>query len=227
MTHAGLDPVQRDAALASTPVIDVAHPRVQALARELQWPQASVREQAVHLYGAVRDGFLYDPYHIDLSIEGMCASTVIERGKGWCVPKATLLAALCRALGIPARIGLADVKNHVTTPRLRAMMDTDVFYRHGYVLIWIEGRWVKATPAFNATLCEKMRVSPLEFDGVHDSISHPFDLEGQQHMEYLTDHGGYDEVPLDEIRPVYERYYARLIAYRGGGWQQDVEQHAG
>ena len=226
MAKTELDPMVRQAALAATPVIDVMHPRVQALARELTLPDASVREQAVHLYGAVRDVFLYDPYHIDLSVEGMRASTVLERGKGWCVPKAALLAALCRALGIPARVGLADVKNHVTPPRLRAMMDTDVFYRHGYVLIWIEGRWVKATPAFNASLCEKMRVGPLEFDGIHDSISHPFDLEGQKHMEYLTDHGGYDDVPLEEIRPVFERYYSRLIAYRGGGWQQDVESQA-
>lgn len=215
-------------ALMATAMIDSTHPMVQAMARDIVRGIEGVRERAVALYYAVRDGFRYDPYAIDLSPQGMSASSVIAKGKGWCVPKATLLAALCRSQGIPARLGFADVKNHLSTPRLRALMDTDVFYWHGYASLWLEGRWVKATPAFNRELCEKMSIQVLDFDGLHDAISHPFDLKGDLYMEYIVDHGLYDDVPLQKITPVYQRFYARLLTYKAGGWQEDVHStHAG
>lgn len=215
-------------ALMATALIDSTHPTVQAMARDIVRGIEGARERAVALYYAVRDGFRYDPYEIDLSPQGMSASNVIAKGKGWCVPKATLLAALCRSQGIPARLGFADVKNHLSTPRLRALMDTDIFYWHGYTSLLLDGRWVKATPAFNRELCEKMGIQVLDFDGLHDSISHPFDLKGDLYMEYIVDHGLYDDVPLHEITPVYQRFYSRLLTYKAGGWQEDVNStHAG
>lgn len=215
-------------ALMATALIDSTHPTVQAMARDIVRGIEGARERAVALYYAVRDGLRYDPYEIDLSLQGMSASSVIAKGKGWCVPKATLLAALCRSQGIPARLGFADVKNHLSTPRLRALMDTDIFYWHGYTSLWLDGRWVKATPAFNRELCEKMGIQVLDFDGLHDSISHPFDLKGDLYMEYIVDHGLYDDVPLQEITPVYQRFYSRLLTYKAGGWQEDVNStHAG
>jgi transglutaminase-like putative cysteine protease len=215
-------------ALIATEMVNSSHASVQALAQEMVRGIVGTRERAVAIYYAVRDGFRYDPYEIDLSPQGMSASSVIAHGKGWCVPKAALLAALCRSQGIPARLGFSDVKNHLSTPRLRALMDTDIFYWHGYTSLWLDGGWVKATPAFNRELCEKMGIQALEFDGIHDSISHPFDLKGNLYMEYITDHGLYDDVPLHEITPVYQRYYARLLTYKAGGWQDDVNSvHAG
>jgi transglutaminase-like putative cysteine protease len=139
------------AACASTQTVDSAHP--------------AVRERAVSLYLAVRDGFRYDPYRIDLSPQGMRASTVLANGYGWCVPKAVLLTAACRAAGIPARLGFADVRNHLSTERMRQTMKTDLFIWHGYADIWLDGRWVKATPAFNMSLCERFGLLPLDFDG--------------------------------------------------------------
>jgi transglutaminase-like putative cysteine protease len=109
----------------------------------------------VSLFLAVRDGFRYDPYRIDLSPQGMRASTVLANGYGWCVPKAALLAAACRAAGIPARVGYADVRNHLSTERMRQTMQTDLFVWHGYTDLWLDGAWVKATPAFNIELCER------------------------------------------------------------------------
>src|SRR6185295_17364858 len=137
-------------------------------------------------------GFRYDPYRIDLSPHGMRASTVLEIGYGWCITKAALLAAACRAAGIPARMGFADVRNHLSTQRMRETMETDIFTWHGYADLWIENRWVKATPAFNLALCERFGLHPLEFDGREDSIYHAFDKSGQRHMEYLEDRGCYD-----------------------------------
>ncbi|MBU3739189.1 MAG: transglutaminase family protein, partial [Rhodoferax sp.] len=159
------------------------------------------------LYLAVRDGFRYDPYRIDLTPAGMRASQVVEQGYGWCVTKATLLAAACRAVGIPARLGFADVRNHLSTERLRQSMKTDVFAWHGYTDIWLDGGWRKATPAFNLSLCEKFGLLPLEFDGRSDSIYHPYDRSGQRHMEYLHQRGSFDDLPLQDIIATFGELY--------------------
>jgi len=135
---------------------------------------------------------------------------VIARGRGYCVAKATVLAAAARALEIPSRLGFADVRNHLATPRLREQMGTDVFYYHGYTELHLDGRWVKATPAFNIELCQRFGVKPLEFDGREDSIFHPLDAEGRQHMEYLHDRGTRDDVPLEELREAMARLYPHM-----------------
>ncbi len=134
-------------------------------------------------------------------------STCLERGEGWCVPKAALLAACARAAGIPARVGYADVKNHLTTPALTAKMGTDLFVFHGYTDLYLEDKWVKATPAFNLAMCKRFRVKPLEFDGREDSIFHPFDEDDRRHMEYVNFRATYADVPADEIRRVFAEVY--------------------
>jgi len=173
---------------------------------------AGDREKAVALYYAVRDEFRYDPYRIDLNPEAMKASALLARGYGFCIAKAVLLAAAARVQGIPARLGFADVRNHLTTERLRRSMGTDVFVYHGYADLLIEGRWVKATPAFNKALCERFGVATLEFDGVLDSVFQPFDSQGNQYMEYLQDHGRHADLPLDELRRAFEVAYPQLMA---------------
>lgn len=202
------------ASLAATALIDSGHPDVVAFARE-HAQGADERERAVSLYHAVRDGFRYDPYRIDLSPAGMRASGVITRGYGWCVPKAALLTAACRAAGIPARVGYADVRNHLSTERMRQTMQTDLFVWHGYADIWLDGAWVKATPAFNIELCERFGLLPLEFDGRSDSIYHPFDKAGNRHMEYVHQRGAFDDMPLAQIVDDFRRVYPRLIAAGG------------
>jgi transglutaminase-like putative cysteine protease len=186
------------ASLAATALIDSDHPAVVAFARR-HAVGADVRARAVALTLAVRDGFRYDPYRIDLTPAGMRASRVLEIGVGWCVTKAALLAAAARAAGIPARLGYADVRNHLSTERMRQTMKTDLFIWHGYVDLWIDGRWLKATPAFNLSLCERFGLIPLDFDGRSDSIYHPFDQAGQRHMEYVRQRGSFDDMPLAEI----------------------------
>ncbi len=201
--------------LGPTAFIDSDHPAVQAFATE-QARGASDRERAVALVYAVRDGFRYDPYRIDLSPAGMRASTVLANGYGWCVPKAILLAAACRAAGIPARLGFADVRNHLSTERMRQTMKTDLFVWHGYTDIWIEGAWRKATPAFNFELCERFGLLPLEFDGVHDSIYHPFDLAGHRHMEYVNQRGSFDDLPLNQILASFREVYGGTLGSDSG-----------
>jgi transglutaminase-like putative cysteine protease len=195
-----------DSCLAATPLVDSDHPAVQAFARQ-HAPAGTERERAVALYYAVRDGFRYDPYRVDLRPEGMRASSVLQQGYGWCVPKAALLAAACRAAGIPARLGYADVRNHLSTEKMRSTMTTDVFIWHGYTDIWLDGAWRKATPAFNIELCERFGLHALEFDGVGDSIYHPFDRAGNKHMEYLRQRGAFAEMPLAQIVADFRETY--------------------
>lgn len=97
--------------LRATALIDSDAPTVQAFAAE-HARGTTDRERAVALYLAVRDGFRYDPYRIDLSPQGMTASSVLANGYGWCVPKAALLTAACRAAG-PSRAAVSAVAHNV------------------------------------------------------------------------------------------------------------------
>jgi transglutaminase-like putative cysteine protease len=194
------------ATLAPTPLIDSDHPAVIAFAAE-HGRGTDARERAVALYLAVRDGFRYDPYRIDLSPVGMKASSVLALGHGWCVTKAALLAAACRAAGLPARVGYADVRNHLSTERMRRTMQTDLFVWHGYTEVWLDARWVKATPAFNLSLCQRFGLLPLDWDGRQDSLYHPFDQAGQRHMEYVHERGSFDDMPLAAIVQTFRATY--------------------
>jgi transglutaminase-like putative cysteine protease len=210
-------------AIMSAEMINSDHPAVQNFAWKTVHGLNSDLDRAVSLYYAVRDGFRYDPYKVDLSVEGLKANRVLEDGYGWCIPKAVLLAASCRVLGIPARLGLADVRNHMSTARLREIMGTDIFYRHGYTAIYLNGHWLKATPAFNLELCQKMRLHPLEFDGQQDSIYHPYDLDGNRHMEYVAMQGEHDDVPREDLLQVFATHYPQMKRLDQASWDDDIQ----
>jgi len=197
---------ERDPYLAPGRYIDSDHPAVREYAAAHVKGKSDI-ERAVSLYYAVRDGIRYNPF-LDFSKESAYrASSVLELGEGFCVGKSALLAACARTIGIPARVGFADVKNHLTTPRLRERMGTDLFIYHGYAELFLEGKWVKATAVFNRELCQRFRVKPLEFDGREDSIFHPFDEDDRRHMEYVHDHGSFADVPADRIQREFRAYY--------------------
>lgn len=194
--------------------IDSGHAAVVAFARKNSSGESST-ERAVSLYYAVRDGIRYNPFLDFSKDETFRASDCLAAGEGFCIGKAALLAACARAVGIPARIGFADVKNHLTTPALLERMGTDLFVYHGYTELLLEGRWVKATPAFNVELCRRFKVKPLEFDGREDSIFHPFDEEDRRHMEYLRDHGSHADVPVAQIMQAFREAYPILYQLAG------------
>jgi len=195
--------------------IDSAHPAVVDFSRKNS-SGTSERERAVSLYYAVRDAIRYNPFLDFSDADVFKASAVLAAGEGFCVGKAALLAACARAAGIAARVGFADVKNHLTTPRLAETMGSDLFVYHGYTELLLEGTWVKATPAFNLALCRKFRVKPLEFDGREDSIFHPFDEDDRRHMEYLRDRGTYADVPAEQIQQAFREAYPKFYALGDG-----------
>ena len=195
--------------LAAGRYIDSDHAAVVAFSKA-HAKGASPRERAISLYYAVRDEIRYNPF-LDFTRPAVfTASSVLAAGEGFCIGKAALLAACARAEGIAARIGFADVKNHLTSPRLAETMGSDLFVYHGFTEFRIGGKWVKATPAFNLALCRRFRVKPLEFDGEADSIFHPFDEDERRHMEYLRERGSFADVPVEAIQQAFREAYPRF-----------------
>jgi transglutaminase-like putative cysteine protease len=193
--------------LAATAYIDVAHPSVRAFAERAVAESATEGERIARLFTAVRDEIRYDPYLLSHEPRDYVASNVISRGAAYCIPKAVVLTATARSLGIPARLGFSDVKNHLQSPKLAERMGTDIFVFHGYSELYVDGAWRKATPAFNAELCERFGVPPLTFDGSADALLHPFAADGSAYMEYVRDRGVHADLPLASILEVLAAEY--------------------
>ncbi len=171
----------------------------------------SQEEKAIALYYRVRDEIRYTPYLDFGDPEVYRASSVLRNGYGFCISKASLLAACGRASGIPSRVGFADVNNHLNTPRLREMNGGDLMRWHAFTEFHLRGKWVKCTPAFNLELCTRFRVKPLEFNGRDDSIFHPFDADQRRHMEYVHERGSFADIPFSEIIATYREHSPGLI----------------
>jgi transglutaminase-like putative cysteine protease len=197
--------------LCPTYYIDNDHPKIIKFANQNIKKSQTDIEKAINLYYAVRDGIRYDPYTMEPFEESMKASYILKKGRGYCVAKAVLLAACARSQKIPARLGFADVNNHLNTKRLKELMGTNTFVYHGFTELFLNNIWVKATPAFNLELCDNFNVKPLEFDGTKDSIFHPFDKTGNKHMEYIKDHGSFADLPWQRIMTASKKAYPKYF----------------
>ncbi len=201
--------------LSPTCYIDSESPEIKEAVKECTAGLASDREKAVAIFYYVRDKIKYNPYLISPEKKTFIASVILKYGEGYCVQKAILYAAMSRAAGIPCRLGFAIVKNHLTTPRLKELLGSDIFVFHGYNSILIENKWIKATPTFDIKLCEKFGVMPLDFDGLSDAVFHEFDKSGRKHMEYLHDYGTFEDLPYDlmisEVIKHYPEFYKAFL----------------
>jgi len=197
--------------------VDSDHPAIVAFARE-HGVGPGKREIAVALYYAVRDGFRYSPWGVRFEREAYRASGVLARDRhdgAHCVDKANLLAACARVHAIPSRLHFATVRNHIGTATLEAKLGTDLLVYHGYCELWLDGRWVAATPAFNRELCEHLGVAPLEFDGREDSVFQEYDSSAGRFMEYVADHGVHPDIPFEAMLAAWREHYPST---RSGRW---------
>jgi transglutaminase-like putative cysteine protease len=212
--------------LAPGEFIDSGDSGVQEFAGRVTSAAGDDVSRAVKLYYAVRDGILYDPYYGGEARRYFRASDCLRAKRGFCIPKAALLAAGARCLGIPARVAFADVRNHLSTKKLLELMGGDVFIWHSLTELYLEGRWVKATPAFNLSLCQRFGVHPLEFDGRRDSLFHEYDQAGRKHMEYLRERGHYADVPyesiLADLRKAYPRWMKLISENQDGAFASEA-----
>jgi len=197
-------------ALRPAPFVESDDPAIVAFAREAAGSGGAI-ERAVRLFHAVRDGVYYDPYVRFNRPEVYSAAYVLARRRGFCIPKAALLTAAARAVGIPARLGFADVRNHLASPKLLEVTGGSLLRWHAFTEMLLEGRWVKATPTFNLALCERFGLHPLDWDGRADSVFLPFDRDGRLHMQYETEHGSFYEVPIARITACYREHYPLMM----------------
>ena len=197
--------------LKPTPLIDCEHPSIKQKAADLTKGQEDIPETVKRLFYFVRDSIKYNPYAEKDTPESYITSRVLSQGEGYCVQKAALLCSLARAVGIPSRLGFADIRNHIVPEKLANLMKTDIFTFHGYTEFFITGKWVKATPAFDIVMCEKNNIIPVEFDGRNDAVFHRLNKDGKLHIEYLNDLGRYSDIPVKEILESFTESYGRRI----------------
>ena len=210
--------------LAAGDFVDSNAPQVIAFAKQASQRETDTGAAILRLYTTIRDTIIYDPYVNFADPANYRASGVLATSRAFCIGKAALLAASARVIGVPARVGYADVRNHLTSPRLYEKIKTDTFLWHSYTDLYLSGRWVKATPAFDLALCERLGLKPLEFNGDGDSLFHPFDRAGRRHMEYLNDRGTFSDVPFDAIKADFITTYPSLMG--GDGLTGDFRSEA-
>ena len=190
---------EMDRYLAATDTIDADSPAIQQKAAELTCDCATDVEAAVRLFYFVRDEIPYNVYMISMFKEDFVASTVLERGKAYCVQKAVLLAALGRAAGIPTRLAFARIRNNRTPQRFVDKMGTNVFPRHGYNEFFLDGKWISVAATFDRKLCEENGLKTVEFDGAYDATLPPEDASGDSYIEYVEHFGHEADLPLEWI----------------------------
>jgi transglutaminase-like putative cysteine protease len=205
---AGVSPQPGPAYLENTRYLDCASEPVKNFAARSIGGASGEVDKAVRIFYAVRDGWRYDPFAIWLDPDAYVASNVLRAKGAYCIPKAILLAAAARAAGIHAAIGLSDVVNHLTTEKLKARMGgMTYFMHHGYAVLYLEGRWVKAAPAFNIELCDRFGVRPTEFDGRSNALFQEFDASDRRHMQYVKEHGIWSDFPYEKVVADFRAFY--------------------
>lgn len=193
--------------LSPTELIDSDHPEIAAFSQKVASNEKSEIAVACKLFNVVRDKISYNPYTYFYKRSHYKASNVLKQKNGYCVSKACLLCALGRAAGIPTRLGLADIRNHGASQDIIDMMGTDIFTYHGYVEFFLNGKWIKATPAFDRPVYKKHRIPVLTFDGQQDAVFPARNLDGNPYVEYLKYHGTYADLPFDDIVKGFRSVY--------------------
>jgi hypothetical protein len=212
----GVDVDPMDTNLKRTPVFDHDSPAIAAFVERVAPGNKGpdLRERSRLLYYAVRDGLDYEVFGTDLTDEGLTGSAVLAAGRGFCLHKSILYVTAARRLGVPARLMSSHVRNHLSTPELRELVGGEIFL-HWYAEILLEGRWIKVTPVFNALLCRLYRMAPLEFDGEHDAVDHPFDLSGRERMEFLGETLRHEDPSPEEVRALISKWHPAMVAADG------------
>lgn len=215
-TAAALSPFLVDDA-----IITSKHPVIRKLVRQLVPAETNPARTATSLFEWVRDSIAYDVASPFFLPEHYQPEFIIERRRGFCIPKAVLLAALARAAGIPARLVFADIVNHQTPAELRQQLGSNIFVYHCYNELWLDGRWVKVVCSFDAALCARHGFPLVEFDGRHDALFPTHDASGKPFIEYVRHHGPRADLPLAEVLAAWQRVYGSARVQQ---WRRLLEQ---
>lgn len=128
-----------DRYLNATRLLDFPHPAIQALIAAQGWGELDRQHQIGAAYDFVRElPFGYN------TTDDRSASEVLSDGYGQCNTKTTLLMALLRGLGIPARFHGASINKRLQKGLVRGLA-----YRlapasilHSWAEVELDGKWV-------------------------------------------------------------------------------------
>ncbi len=190
--------------------LDSDHQKVVEYTHSVVGLESDPVEQIKLLFSDIRDRFKYDPYNLNLSKEGIKSSNLLRRNYGYCIEKSGLLVSTARVLGIPGRMAFANVKNHIGTAKLEAILETNLLVFHGYAEIYLQEKWIKLAPIFNTSLCEKLGVETLDFNGQNDAVFQEYDKKGGKFMEYVHEYGSFNDIPYDMFISELMKHYPHL-----------------
>jgi transglutaminase-like putative cysteine protease len=184
------------------------------------------KEKAIALFYWVRDEIKYNmALFIPKVKNNFIASKTIRRREGFCVSKSILLSTLARAIGIPARIHLVDLINHLISQKIIDFMGHNVMYYHAYSEFYLNNKWVKLTPSFDKATAIRGGFLPMvEFDGENDAVFPPYDINGNKFGEYVNDRGVHADLPLDEIDKLFQEKYKMYRELLNGHQKADDYQ---
>ncbi|MFH2008580.1 MAG: transglutaminase-like domain-containing protein [bacterium] len=193
--------------LAPTDTLEVDHPRIRALVEEQTADASDVRDAARRLFEVARDAVAYSPYVPFWDRSHYRTTTILDRGRGYCVQKAMVLVTLARAARIPARLVFVDLRNHRAPAHLVEILQGNLFVYHCYASLLLEGEWLEATPAFDRAICEEHDLPLVRFDGHRSAIFPSEDHAGRRFAEYVKHHGAFADVPMGPMLAAWDEAY--------------------
>lgn len=127
--------------LSTSPMLDYQHPAIQRLIAEQGWRTLPREQQIRAIYNYVRDDILFG-YNRD---DSLSASQVLADGYGQCNTKGTLLMALLRAVGVPARFHGFTIFNQLQKGAIPAYLFVLAPEKiiHSWVEIWFNDSWLE------------------------------------------------------------------------------------
>ncbi|OLS27029.1 MAG: hypothetical protein HeimC3_04960 [Candidatus Heimdallarchaeota archaeon LC_3] len=202
--------MESDQFLRSTTFVDSESEIVQNLSRYFMKKYHNKIDLSIAYFYYVRDSIKYSITIDTNSIDIFKASTCLNSRKSFCIPKASALSALSRASGIPARLHFVDLKNRRIPDHLFKALGSDMFYYHCYAELFLNDKWIKATPSFDLHTCLRHNLPPVEFNGVDDGLFASHDADGNPYCEYVNDRGIYVDVPVETVLKGLNKYYGHL-----------------
>jgi transglutaminase-like putative cysteine protease len=213
--------------LRPTEFIDSDHPDVIAKARELTRGCNTDKERLERIYYFVRDL----PYDILASFRYLAegrrrASDVLQAGHAFCMGKASSFVALCRAAGIPARIGFQQLHcpdKPFMSEEVRRLWGDRTLPWHSLGEARLGNRWLKLDATIDApTAAAKGRPYTQEFDGEHDipTVEGPILKDLESHADYPREVAEWYEAMAREVmRAVKAAETAEAIAADDAFWR--------
>ncbi len=169
----------------------------------------SEKETAKKLFYFVRDKIPYTMITGFSEKKDYKASEILKRGRGFCIQKAVLLVAMLRCAGIPSAIAFADIVNYKIPEEVKDFLGTNYFPFHGFVVLKIENKWLKATPTFDRETCLRTGYPVVEFDGENDCTLPLYTESGEKFVEYKKFYGVSLDMPLKKILSQWEKVYGK------------------